>query len=222
MQLIKIDLNRIVLFCTSVIISSLLVFCAKLTERQYITYLMAIAMCIIYTYLFFFILDYKNEKSKLFLSLGIIVLMIVSGFTVNPIRRGIDVVYDSEIIQKVQEINEMDNGKWIVEELPFPYQNYLLMAGVPVINSTNVYPNLELWKSFDANEENREIYNRYAHIRLKLYNSDEEFANKFELLGTDSFNVNIVPEDLETKAEQFNIKMMFEMNGYYIYKINSK
>ena len=44
-------------------------------------------------------------------------------------------------LKQIQNIVEQDKeGKWIVEELGYPYINIPIMVGAPTINCTNVYP----------------------------------------------------------------------------------
>ncbi len=224
---------------TSIIISVLLtivmVIMCKIVHRQYITIKMAISMAIMTVYLFYFAMRYNGKYGKYLFTCGITFVMIMAGGTVNPIRRGTDVIYKSNIIKKVQEINNEETGIWIVEELGFPVANYILMAGVPVINSTNTYPNMERWKKLDLDGHYEDVYNRYAHIGMKLRKSNEEYEEKFELIQADAFNVYIEPQELKElnvkyiftinelekfDTEEIKFVKLYDYNNYKIYKIN--
>ncbi len=166
--------------------------------------------------------------------------MLVAGFTVNPISSGFNIITESPILQAAKEINQKDNGIWLVENLGLPCQNYLSMAGCPVINSTNIYPNMNLWKMLDKEKDKKYdvIYNRYAHVKMILVKSDDEIEDKFKLESTDSIIVYITPQDLRDMnikyiftvgvMEEFNDeKQEFELiyndaHNYHIYKINYK
>lgn len=187
----------IALLITAIAGSFIAIGC-KIENRIYINKIMALEMCIMIAYLFFFCLRYKAKFGKLFLSLGIIVTMFFAGMRVNPIIKGTDMIYESGLIKEIQKINSIEEGKWLVSDIGFPVANYVLMAGVPVINSTNTYPDMEKWKKLDKDGKYEEIYNRYAHINVEIKASEDEFGNKFELRQPDTFAVYLLPEDLKT------------------------
>ncbi|HFR3655195.1 TPA: hypothetical protein ACHVEU_002213, partial [Streptococcus suis] len=127
-----------------------------------------------------------NKKRFLKISLVIIFL---SGVMINPIRIGSDVIFKSSLVTNIKSITDYDKeSKWIVDSIGYPLTNIPLVAGAPTLNSTNAYPNLELWKSLDTNGQYDEIYNRYAHVIIELTNSEETV---FELLHPDAFKVQL-------------------------------
>lgn len=182
----------------TVIAGSFIAIGAKIENRAYINKIMSLQMCIMISYLFFFCLRYKAKLGKLFLSIGIIVTMFFAGFKVNPIIKGTDIIYDTELIKIIQKVQKEEEGKWITSNIGFPVANYVLMAGVPVINSTNTYPNLERWKLLDSEGKYEEVYNRYAHINIGIVDSEKDYEEKFYLNQPDTFSVMLLPEDLKT------------------------
>lgn len=216
-------------------ISCILVYLCELCNKDYLGFkncLVLLAMC---TYLIYFIFRFNSKYGKFFFTIGIVAVMIVSGFRVNPIRTGVDVIYDSDIIKAVQEINSEEQGKWITADVFHFASNYILMAGVPVINSTNTYPDLERWELIDEEKEYEDIYNRYAHITVNLYQDETEIQDKFILTFADSFTVNLTPEDLETldvkyifttsdfesmSSDDIEFEEVYNDYGYKIYKLN--
>ena len=234
LSIIEKPVNRIPAAIISIILSIILVLVTKKTNTTYVNKIMMICVAIMCINLFYLILRYKAKYAKLFFTFGIVFVMIMAGATVNPIRTGVGVVYDSEIIKEIQYINDEDSGKWIVEELGFPIANYVLMAGVPVINATNTYPDLDKWHMIDTELEYEEVYNRYAHIIIKLKKSEQDFEDKFELIQSDTFVVNLLPEDLReldvkyiftsNKLQEFNTEyisfdLIYNYKNYYVYKI---
>ncbi len=126
---------------------------------------------------------------------------VFSSVLVNPVQRGIDVVYENPMIQEVQRIVKEDpDAKWAVDNLGYPMNNSLMMAGASTINSTNVYPNLDFWGQFDPDGAYEDIYNRYAHIVVNLTAEGETEAagkEKFELIQADLFKVDLDWEDIK-------------------------
>jgi len=218
------------------IITLILVDVCERWNAQYVNFMMCVCMAIMCLYLCYFALRYQAKYAKYLLTGGIVFVMIMAGATVNPVRTGVGVVYDSDIIKTVQEINAKEEGKWITEELGFPIANYLLMAGVPVINCTNTYPDMERWQGIDQENKYEDVYNRYAHIGIKIRKEESEYEEKFKLMNSDAFDVYILPEELEklgvkyiftvNELEKFNtdgitFEKIHEYNQYKISRIRS-
>jgi len=166
---------------------------------------------------------------KLFASWCVLIVAF-SGGLVNPVQRGIDVIYQNELVQSIQSVAEQDSGLWIVEG-GYPLTNVPIMAGAPTINSTNVYPNLERWRLLDKDGRHEKAYNRYAHITVDL--TDEE--TRFELLNPDQFQLMLNYENLRTldvkyvlSAKDYSaldnpyVKFVARAyaKGYYIYELS--
>lgn len=201
----------------SLILTVILVTICKITHRMYLTKMMLAAMVIMCSYLFYFLFRYKAKYANYLFTIGITFVMIMAGGTVNPIRKGIDVIYESDIIKEVQVINHEEKGKWIVEELDFPRMNYMFTAGVQVINGTNTYPELDRWRNIDKENKYEYIYNRYAHIRVKLVSNQNDYKDKFELTFADAYTVYLMPEELK----KLEVKYIFTTNNLEKYSTNS-
>ncbi len=170
-----------------------------------------------------------NKKRFLKISLVIIFL---SGVMINPIRIGSDVIFKSSLVTNIKSITDYDKeSKWIVDSIGYPLTNIPLVAGAPTLNSTNAYPNLELWKSLDTNGQYDEIYNRYAHVIIELTNSEETV---FELLHPDAFKVQLPITKLKDlnvtyfvsirdlsvfNTENIKFELQSTADSYLIYKV---
>jgi ABC-type Fe3+-hydroxamate transport system substrate-binding protein len=77
--------------------------------------------------------------------------------------------------------------------------NYPIMFGAATFNSTNIYPNLEAFKTIDKENKYSDIYNRYCQISVNLINKNA-ITNinfeKFVLLNPDHILINMTEEDL--------------------------
>lgn len=135
----------------------------------------------------------NNSKYKNYLIGFLIASAIITGTTVNPIQKGISVMREKPVAKEVQKIvtQNPDNNLWLVDNCNFYIPNYILASGAKVINSTNIYPNKELFHTVLGEEsqveETRKIYNRYAHISIEM----TENENKVELLYQDSIKLYI-------------------------------
>ena len=134
------------------------------------------------------------------------VLVLVAGIPVNPLRSGLDVIYDQQVVKDLREVTEQDRQEaaaeeeetmplWITESMSSLMSNVPVMVGAPTINSTNTYPDLERWALLDPEGDDEKTYNRYAHITIEL--QDEE-KTSFTLNAADNFTVSLNVDDLET------------------------
>lgn len=224
----------------SLVTTIILVTICKILNPDYIGKILASFLFILCFYLFTTVLQYNTKYGKYLFTYGIIITMLIAGFTVNPIYSGFNVIEESPILKAAYEINENESGIWLAENLDFPCQNYLEMAGCPVINATNIYPNMELWEMLDKEKEKKYdvIYNRYAHVKMVLVENEDKINDKFELISTDVIKVYITPQDLKDMnikyiftvgvMEEFNSENQeFELiyndaHNYHIYKIHYK
>ncbi|MBR3172516.1 hypothetical protein IKF21_01180 [Candidatus Saccharibacteria bacterium] len=104
---------------------------------------------------------------KLFLA-GMTIVIIATGFTVNPIARGVEPLTRHPLEQEINKIAEKDpNAYWLALD-----NNFLASIGVAngarVLNMVNFYPDYGKWELIDPERKSDEIYNRYAHINISL------------------------------------------------------
>lgn len=142
---------------------------------------------LLFTLFFIFILEnnYKTNRYFAFLSIGVSLYIVMS---VHPLSKGLNVIFEKPIGKEIQKIVEKDKkAKWMSVDAPIHVQSYILANGARVINSTNYYPNFELWEKFDAEKAHEEVYNRYAHVMISI--TEEETS--FHLLAPDSFQIRV-------------------------------
>lgn len=131
----------------------------------------------------------KHKKVQNYAIIVVVTILFVAGFLVNPIRQGIDIVYDLPISKNVQNIDTEDNNSvWLVDGDRF-LGNLLIANGKKTINNCNIYPNLDLWKRLDPNNKYNDVYNRYAHILINIVD-DKNIEPEFFSYNDDCFDLN--------------------------------
>lgn len=175
----------------------------------------------------------KRQVSGLVLAMGVASLFF--GGMVNPLRQGVRVIEDNRVVQTMKQVHAQESGIWIVDDLTYPYTNIPLLAGVPSINVTNVYPYVERWKQFDTDLSDKVTYNRYAHIQLVLDNAVEDVA--FQLTLPDSFTARLNTNHLKVMNVRYvisrrdltpytdsvaQLEVKEQVNGFFIYKVTYK
>lgn len=160
--------------------------------------------CGIVLVIFLYLLLTYN-KNKNFLIYGLIAMALVTGLTVNPLQRGISVLTDKPIAKEVQKIIKSDpeNNLWIAESVNYHVPNYILANGARIINSTNIYPNFDLYKTILStedynNSETVKIFNRYSHMYMKITASKNEVFR----IGEDTVVVSLTPN----KVKELGVK----------------
>lgn len=171
-------------------------------------------------------------RFKIFIVLYCAILLL-SGGRVNPIARGTDSIYKSNLVKEIEYIAKEDkDALWIVESNNSALNNVPIMVGARTINSINAYPALDRWESIDKNKEFINVYNKYAHIYVKTSNS---LKNKKFLDRGDGFEVTLSSEDLHILNVSYllssfdkqhyismglNVSELYNQNGLKIYRLN--
>lgn len=135
----------------------------------------------------------KNYK-KLFLII-LLSFAFLSTVYINPIRRGLDVLTNTEIAKYIRETSEKDDSKWVAFG-DNRIAQYALANNASIINGVHIYPQFDIWKVLDPQGQYIDIYNRYAHIGF-----EENIGNNssIQLLLPDALVVNINPCDPKLK-----------------------
>lgn len=184
----------------------------------------------------YWLLTINKEKNKQKLIVGLSIMALMTGATVNPIQKGISVLTEKPAAKAVQQIinEDPENNMWMVENTVFYFTpNYFLASGARIVNSVNIYPNFELYKTVlgeDAEkEENRKIYNRYAHVAMEITKD----TNAVETIFEDSIKVKLTPDKIKKLGikyiialrdiREFNTKditfeMIYNEQGISMYK----
>lgn len=187
---------------------------------------MNIISLIIFIPIFYFLLrNKKNTNFILFLLLMSVTLF--SSVLIQPITKGLNVMFEKPFAKEIQTIVKEDkNAKFLTVDGGIIVQNYILANGAKSINSTNYVPNLELWHKLDLNKKYNEIYNRYAHVQVKLIDED----TSFELVQSDAIRLNLNYNDICVTDANYLVstivldehpeyyEKIYNKNGMYIYK----
>ena len=176
------------------------VFCVQSNARVFPDYYMhahlnilAITL-VLMALLYVALLMTGKQRGQLFFLAMVSVMMILSGSLVNPVRRGISNIYESETLRQIREVKEEDpEALWIVEGEDVPVINLPILVGARTVTCTNVYPALERWRALDGGAYD-EIYNRYANVCIDLNDADTAV---FSLLRTDCFQLTCSPAVLK-------------------------
>ena len=138
----------------------------------------------------------QDGRGRSFFATTMAVVSLFSGGLVNPVQVGADEIEKSALLNEVREVVQEDkDGKWLVENLNYPYAMMPLMAGAPTINCANNYPNLDLWYKLDPERDDEYYYNRFAvQITTNLVDADKSTFRSGDT--ADQFRLMLDVEDL--------------------------
>ncbi len=121
---------------------------------------------------------------------GLLLFSVFCSGGVNPLYRGLSVLTETPLSQKIQDAGKTGNGRWVTESTML--ENYAIMNGVRSLSGTYTYPQLQLWKDIPAANPND--YNRYAHVDFSVdHNPDTDVPASLTLRGGDNFLVTAEP-----------------------------
>lgn len=207
--------NKIIPLLFSLVLCFIGIYISNNNIPDYMTTFMKLMSGVIYFILFYLTLINTKFGNQIFM----LIMILFSTFfalSIHPINKGLSIMLEKPLAKTVQEITKKDKDSvWVAVDGPLLLQSYLLANGARVLNSTNYYPNLELWKKFDPEGKNDEIYNRYAHIVFDI----TENETSFELVQSDMFRVYLNKNDICKLAVDY-VASTVELEHFEIEKLN--
>ncbi len=128
-----------------------------------------------------------------------LILSLAIGATVNPVRTGTGILYENKVGRAIAEVSSRSDGKWLVVSEHWPVGNYPPIFGASTINTTQTYPQSELWAVLDPEGKYADVYNRYAHCEICL--TDD--PSSVQLLYTDYVRINLNIGDIQKTGAAF-------------------
>ena len=182
-------------------------------------------------------LGITNINNRVFKNAGgiaIIIIALMSGLTVNPVISTTNIFYEKPFSKKINEIQDQDpEALWAFNDDGWYCNDYALASGIKVINSTQVYPNFELYEKLFGKEkledpEFRTKVNRYCHINFEISNEDTDV----DLLYPDNIALIVNYKDIEKLGIKYiitfddmpldvygdNFKELYDEEGIMIYE----
>lgn len=234
-------LNKWVSFAFAVIATIYVAYKAKSTIAvgtdgyQYLIRSKILIGCAVFFAVFIGVMNIQNEKAKRYTMYALMVVALITGLRVNPIIRTTDIFYTKPVAVKMKEIKDQNpEAIWVVVGENWYLNDYALANGIRTLNSTNIYPNIKMYETIlgDKAKEQREIYNRYAHVNCKIINEE----SNIELLFADNISINlnyndlekldiqyILSKDIDINSDEYGLDVDFEKiyeeDGMYIFKV---
>jgi len=175
---------------------------------------------------------FNYSRTKLIFRTACILMIILSTIAwmrIHPIMRGLDALYSKPLSYQISELATDTDEKWISLH-SLQASAFLIANGASTISSSNFYPNMELWRELDPNDIYEGVYNRYAHVSVKLTTE----ATSFELLFYDHFLLHLSYRDLARIGVTFihtqdplddfetvGFRLLYDEGGSRIYRVHN-
>lgn len=116
----------------------------------------------------------------------------ISGFTINPIVKGVSVIEERQLAKQIEVLTDKDQeALWLVDNSML--YNYPQMLGAKTLNGVRFYPDERLMSILDPKSEEEEDWNRYAHTRITLTDQKTSLSTQ---VSPDVLNVSLNVEQL--------------------------
>ena len=144
-------------------------------------------------------------KKKQFLVL-LSALTVLSGVIVNPVNAGTEAIQKTPLAMTIRGIDAQDTGTWIgLDGMYLP--KYIYAQGVDCLNYLSWPPRFDLFAPLDESGENRDVYNRYAHVSIELVGEE----TSFQLLYSDHFLLRMNVNDLKKWNVRYIVTKVHEL-----------
>lgn len=219
---------------TGILIAGVAIFMTKQKYPDYLDNCLCVIMIVIVTYASVVLITRYNKKMMNSFVILMVGISIITAIYIRPLMKGLDAIYSKPVVEKITEIQEQEDAIWLTCGLEPVLSSFNVACGAPTINSVNIYPNMTLWRKLDDKNLYNKIYNRYAHITIRLTNE----KTNFELIQDDWIQINLSYEDIKITGATYllsttdmcynfdnkyvKFEKKYEENGLVIYKMNYK
>lgn len=166
-----------------------------------------------------------------------VIVVILSGMSVNPIQYSDSAITDQTIVNNAKTIQSDKMGLWVAgstdNEQGSNLAQLLVANGIPALNAVQVTPNMSAWQKLDPIGRWGKIYNRYAYVTVNIVHEERE--EKFRLVAPDHIAVDVTVDDLAVlgvnyilsqrtlNAESFDgyrfVRINISSNGWILYRL---
>lgn len=127
-------------------------------------------------------------------------LSIAATLNINPIRTGLEPMYQNSIVRSVSEFDPEKNATWITFTGTAQIRGLLVSTGVRVDSAVSPFPDENFWLRLDPFKKYESQWNRYGHVHFVIGQGETQIANPQDDVITVSIDpcVNDFPIDADT------------------------
>ncbi|MCR4673654.1 MAG: hypothetical protein K5675_01490, partial [Lachnospiraceae bacterium] len=226
----KLNLKSIVMAAAVSLIGCL---CAY-TQNFALPKILYVGLFALFAVLFYCCLEYGYKKWQSIGALILVLVCLLSGALIRPIAQGFDAITTKPLYQEIQLLQQeedTDNPNTYLAYNSTIMPSYLKACGVNVVNFVNTTPNVFLYSLIDLENQYKDIWNRYEHVKITISDNEETI---FSLIQNDQIEINLAEKDvvltecnyivsqeeLTLSNQWFALKKVYDEGGVYIYKVD--
>jgi len=231
-EIVNTNRKKAIVFITIFAVAFLINYFLRKQSERFFSIQQMFNATILFSVLNWLAVYFNTRKVYQHLFMAACFFFCASNIFVNPLSKGLSPYFENELYKSASAIEHKDPGAGWVVFASMTAPNLLKAAGINCFNGVQFAPQLKKFSFLDSSYQNKNIYNRYAHI-LFFPSRDGTDSVKFTLAQGDVYYVHMDPSSLRLK--QMGIKYIVfaykpleieirdllpikEVVGFYIYK----
>lgn len=187
----KLERVKLTKILPSLFIVTILYLYRGLTDDIYKNYLGRFTSVILIVIMLIAFICILYRKKRVFYPI-MLVIITVSGLTVNPLTHGIAAIENKLLSHEVESIvGKNPNAIWMSDSTNL--YHFVQMFGAKSIDGVRFYPDRQLMSKIDKQNQYEDVWNRYAHLKYSLTNENTSMTTPVP----DNVNINLNINELK-------------------------
>lgn len=187
----KLERVKLTKILPSLFIVTILYLYRGLTDDIYKNYLGRFTSVILIVIMLIAFICILYRKKRVFYPI-MLVIITVSGLTVNPLTHGIAAIENKLLSHEVESIvGKNPNAIWMSDSTNL--YHFVQMFGAKSIDGVRFYPDRQLMSKIDKQNQYEDVWNRYAHLKYLLTNENTSMTTPVP----DNVNINLNINELK-------------------------
>lgn len=187
----KLERVKLTKILPSLFIVTILYLYRGLTDDIYKNYLGRFTSVILIVIMLIAFICILYRKKRIFYPI-MLVIITVSGLTVNPLTHGIAAIENKLLSHEVESIvGKNPNAIWMSDSTNL--YHFVQMFGAKSIDGVRFYPDRQLMSKIDKQNQYEDVWNRYAHLKYSLTNENTSMTTPVP----DNVNINLNINELK-------------------------
>lgn len=187
----KLERVKLTKILPSLFIVTILYLYRGLTDDIYKNYLGRFTSVILIVIMLIAFICILYRKKGVFYPI-MLVIITVSGLTVNPLTHGIAAIENKLLSHEVESIvGKNPNAIWMSDSTNL--YHFVQMFGAKSIDGVRFYPDRQLMSKIDKQNQYEDVWNRYAHLKYSLTNENTSMTTPVP----DNVNINLNINELK-------------------------
>jgi hypothetical protein len=174
--------------------------CMNSVYHQFFTSFEIATAAVYTTFLIFFL----RKNWRRLLATALLLPAAATTALVNPVDRGLDVIFKSSLYARIERQPELRRGRWLVFSSSIVLPGFVSASGLDLANGLKIIPALDELTLFDPAKKYTSVINQSCYLIAHV--QTETGSSQFESLGSGLVVWKVSP--LDPKLKQIGIKYL--------------